>query len=144
AFGRHVGQLSEQLWVVRLVVAVHAGVSRAVDAWRAADRFAAQARIIGDGGQAARFAEGFGLDAGVFGKGRAGFLGVKVDAELPQTLDGVAGFFKQPAQFAQLADVVGGSTDDHASPSFSFARSGSSGSSASEKSVAEKKIRSSS
>ena len=55
-----------------------AAVAGAVHAGGTLQRIHTEARVIGDGGQAAGFADGLGLDEGILGKGGAGLVGVEL------------------------------------------------------------------
>ena len=88
-------------------------VAGAVHAGGTLQRIHAEARIIGDGGQAAGFADGLGLDEGVFLKGGAGLIGFNGDAQLLLADHLVALRFQNAPQLTELTGVAGRCTDFH-------------------------------
>ncbi len=107
---RHRLHGSQKLIVVGLIIAVVAAVAGTVHAGRTAQRIHAEARVIGDGGQAACSADSLGLDEGVFLKSGAGLLGLNGDAKLFLADDLMSLRFQNAAQLAELSGVAGGCT----------------------------------
>ena len=112
-FRRDILHILQQLVVVGLIVAVAAAVAGAVHAGGTLQRIHTEARVIGDGGQAAGFADGLGLDEGVFLKGGAGLIGFNGDAQLLLADHLVALRFQNAPQFTELTGVAGRCTNFH-------------------------------
>ena len=99
--------------LVSFMAARDARIQDGLNAGRTAQRIHAQAGVIGDGGQAAGFADGLGLDEGVFLKSGAGLIGFNGDAQLLLADHLVALRFQNAPQFTELTGVAGRCTNFH-------------------------------
>ena len=112
-FRRDILHVFQQLIVVGFIVAVVAAVAGAVNPRGPIQSIHAEAGVIGDGGHAAGFADGLGLDEGVFLKSGAGLIGFNGDAKLLLADHLVALRFQNAPQFTELTGVAGRCTNFH-------------------------------
>ena len=110
---RDIFHVFQQFIVVGFIVAVVAAVAGAVNARSPIQSIHAEAGVIGDGGHAAGFADGLGLDEGIGRKGGARFLGLKGDAQLFLAHHLVALRFQNAAQLPELARIACCCTNFH-------------------------------